>query len=51
MIFGGLAEGTAETLGTNGLLGLFAIAWLTLGASVRAVGQAAVSARPSEAPS
>lgn len=48
MIFGGLTEGTVETLGTNGLLGLFAFAWLALGASLRVAGQAAVPERPPE---
>lgn len=37
MIYGGLVEGTAETLGSNGLLGIFVIAWLVLGGSLRSV--------------
>jgi hypothetical protein len=35
LIYGGLAEGSVETVGVSFLLGVFAISWVVVGVSVR----------------
>lgn len=37
LIFGGLAEGPIETIGSSFLLGVFGVAWVVIGVSVRPV--------------
>jgi hypothetical protein len=47
MIYGGLAEGTAETFGMSTLMALFVGAWMTLGVSLLRIDPA--STQPSQA--